>query len=155
MKLTDTWTCPSLHQLFSLIVCNVTLVSRGAFHWESRTWTPQCTKVNHSSPKLSLSTSPSSIFVPTCRFCCLLGCLSLCVPVRSMQTLFFHQPSQPLSHSASADRQACARIHTHTHTHIHMLCNIWVMSFIFYFSFFKTSFNFYGRISTLNITKLL
>lgn len=49
----------------------------------------QCTKVTHIFPKLSLSTSQSSAFVPTCWVCCLLGCLSLCVPVRrSVETLF-------------------------------------------------------------------
>ena len=74
---------------------------------------PQCTKVTHFSPKLSLSTSPSSAFVPTCRFCCLLGCLSLCVPVRrSVETLFSNS-----HHSLYLARRRLTGAHTHTHTH--------------------------------------
>lgn len=101
-------------------LCHVTWVSRGLFHWQSRTWMPQCTKVTHFSPKLSLSTSPSSAFVPTCRFCCLLGCLSLCVPVRrSVETLF------STSHHSlylTPRQLTAARTHTHTHILIKSLC---------------------------------
>lgn len=81
---------------------------------------PQCTKVTHFSPKLSLSTSPSSAFVPTCRFCCLLGCLSLCVPVRrSVETLF-----STSHHSLYLARRRLTGAHTHTHTNtlIKVLC---------------------------------
>lgn len=121
MKLPDTWTFPSLHLLFSLVVCRGTWVSRGPFHWQSSTWMPQCTKVTHFSPKLSLSTSPSSAFVPTCRFCCLLGCLSLCVPVRrSVETLFSTtHHSLYLTPRQLTGRQACT--HTHTHTRVNQV----------------------------------
>ncbi len=94
--------------------CHLSL--QGAFFTDSREH--EC----HNALK-SLISLPSCHLAPpralslcsTCRFCCLLGCLSLCVPVRrSVETLFSASHHKPLSHSASADRHTYTHIHTHT-----------------------------------------
>lgn len=68
----------------SVVLCHCLsqqLCPEGVFSATVKTRMVHCTKVTHFYPGLSLSASLSTAFVSTCQFCCLLGCLSLCVPV--------------------------------------------------------------------------